>query len=134
MGDTHDVVNKPRLLVVDDDPRLLHIVTLFLGVAGYEVTSATCGEEALEAIEQHRPDLIISDVMMPGIDGVELCRRLRARPDTATVPIIMFTALSDAADIRAAHEAGANQLITKPFNLTGLGAVVKSFLPQAATA
>lgn len=120
---------KPRVLVVDDDPRLLHIVSLYLQVQSLEVISANSGEEALQLIAAGLPDLIISDVMMPGIDGIELCRRIRAQTGTNQLPIIIFTALSDDSDVDAAKKAGANMMITKPFNLIGLGEVVRSLLP-----
>jgi DNA-binding response OmpR family regulator len=116
-----------RVLVVDDDPRLLHIVAMYLGIEGYDVAIAADGAAGLSEIGKQRPDLIILDIMMPGIDGIETCRRIRADPATADVPVLMFSALSGDADVERARLAGANHLITKPFNLVGLGSVVKSF-------
>jgi two-component system cell cycle response regulator len=116
-----------RVLVVDDDPRLLHIVAMYLGIEGYDVTVAADGAAGLTEIEKQTPDLIILDIMMPGIDGIETCRRIRADPATAEVPILMFSALSGDDDVERARQVGANHLITKPFNLVGLGSVVKSF-------
>jgi DNA-binding response OmpR family regulator len=116
-----------RVLVVDDDPRLLHIVAMYLGIEGYDVAVAADGEAGLVEIEKQTPDLIILDIMMPGIDGIEACRRIRADPATAEVPILMFSALSGDDDVERARQVGANHLITKPFNLVGLGSVVKSF-------
>ena len=72
--------------------------------------------------------------MMPGIDGITLCRRIRSMPGAEALPIIVFTALSDRSDIDAAQDAGASQVITKPFNLVGLGAAVEALLPDAAAA
>ena len=116
-----------RVLVVDDEPRLLHIVAMYLGIEGYDVVTAPNGEDALAEVGRQRPDLIILDIMMPGMDGIEVCRRIRATALTTDIPVLMFTALSSDQDIERARLAGANHLITKPFNLVGLGTVVKSF-------
>ena len=113
--------------MVDDDPRLLHIVEMYLGIEGYEVRTASNGEEGLREVDTQRPDLIILDIMMPGMDGLEACRRIRANPTTADIPVLMFSALSGDDDVERARLAGANHLITKPFNLVGLGSVVRSF-------
>ena len=123
-----------RVLLVDDDVRLVHVVGLYLQVQQFDVVTAACGEEALRLLDLGLPDLIILDVMMPGIDGISLCRRIRAMPGAESLPIIMFTALSDSADLVAARDSGADQVITKPFNLTGLGAAVEALLPNAAAA
>ncbi len=117
------------ILVVDDDSRLLHIVKMYLEIEGYDVTTAENGEEGLAKVTANPPDLVILDIMMPGMDGIEACRQIRAHPSTAAVPIIMFSALSSDDDIERARVAGANHLITKPFNLVGLGSVVKTFFP-----
>jgi len=118
------------VLVVDDDPRLLQIVAMYLSIEGYDVATAYNGEDGLSEILQQRPDLVILDVMMPGMDGLEACRRIRSNPDTADIPVVMFSALSGDDDIERARLAGANNMITKPFNLIGLGAVVRSFFPS----
>jgi DNA-binding response OmpR family regulator len=117
-----------RVLVVDDDPRLLHIVAMYLRIEGYDVAVAPDGQAALAGIAEQPPDLIILDIMMPGLDGIETCRRIRADPTTSGIPVLMFSALSGDEDVERARLAGANHLITKPFNLVGLGSVVKSFL------
>ena len=116
-----------RVLVVDDDPRLLHIVAMYLGIEGYDVAMAGSGEDGLAEIAKQRPDLVILDIMMPGMDGIEACRQIRANPSTVDIPVLMFSALSGDEDVEKARLAGANHLITKPFNLVGLGSVVKSF-------
>jgi DNA-binding response OmpR family regulator len=116
-----------RVLVVDDDPRLLHIVAMYLGIEGYDVAMAANGEDGLAEVGKQRPDLIILDIMMPGMDGIEACRQIRANPDTVDIPVLMFSALSGDDDVEKARLAGANHLITKPFNLVGLGSVVRSF-------
>jgi len=114
-----------RVLVVDDDPRLLHIVAMYLGIEGYDVAVAADGEAGLAEIEKQTPDLIILDIMMPGIDGIEACRRIRANAATAQTPVLMFSALSEEAE--AARLAGADGMLPKPFNLPALAEAVKTF-------
>ena len=120
-------MTKSRVLVVDDDPRLLQIVAMYLAIEGYDVITAHNGEDGLAEISSKRPDLVILDVMMPGMDGLEACRRIRGNPNTADIPVLMFSALSGDDDIERARSAGATNMISKPFNLVGLGSVVKSF-------
>ena len=119
-----------RVLVVDDDPRLLHIVAMFLGIEGFEVITAENGEQGLALLQSKPPDLVILDVMMPGLDGLDVCRQIRSSPATAQTPVLMFTALSGDDDFARAKEAGATDMITKPFNLVSLGSVVRQFFPE----
>jgi DNA-binding response OmpR family regulator len=123
-------MSQRRILVVDDDPRLLHIVQMYLAIEEFDVATAVNGEDGLREVEANKPDLVILDIMMPGMDGIEMCRRIRTNPDTATIPVLMFSALSGDEDVERARHAGANHLITKPFNLVGLGSVVRSFFPD----
>jgi DNA-binding response OmpR family regulator len=125
---------RPRILLVDDDPRLLHIVTLYLQVQQFEVFSAADAQAALEFLGRGLPDLVICDVMMPGVDGITLCRQIRHLAGGEHLPLIVFTALSDTADLDAARDAGADRVITKPFNLGGLGQAVHELLPGAIAA
>jgi DNA-binding response OmpR family regulator len=122
-----------RILVVDDDPRLLHVVAMYLSIEGYDVDTAGNGEEGLRSLEQRRPDLVILDVMMPGIDGLEACRRIKSNPETRTIPVVLFTALSRTDDVENGRAAGANRFINKPFSLIGLGAVIRSLLTDDST-
>jgi len=119
-----------RILVVDDDPRLLHVVSMYLSIEGYDVDTAPNGEEGLQHLEAQRPDLVILDVMMPGIDGLEACRRIKSNPETRLIPVVLFTALSRTDDVESGRAAGANRFINKPFSLIGLGAVIRSFLSE----
>jgi two-component system phosphate regulon response regulator PhoB len=121
----------PRILLADDEPRLLHIVSMYLGMEGYEVTTVADGDEALVALASHAFDLAVLDVMMPGTDGIEVCRQIRAKPATHDLPVLVFTSLSADADVERARLAGANHLITKPFSLPGLGAVIRSCFDRA---
>ncbi|MEO8897357.1 MAG: response regulator [Candidatus Dormibacter sp.] len=127
---------RPRVLLVDDDSRLVHIVTLYLQVQRFEVFSAADAQSALDFLSRGLPELVICDVMMPGVDGITLCRQIRALPGGERLPLIVFTALSDTADLDAARNAGADKVICKPFNLGGLGQAVQELLPDpiAATA
>lgn len=121
-------MSRPRILLVDDDARMLRIVAMYLGQEGYDVTTASSGQACLDAAFAARPDILVIDMVMPGMHGVEACRRLRAHPPTAHVPVVMFTGAPRDDDVARAGSAGANHLITKPFNLSGLGMVVKSLL------
>lgn len=125
---------RPRVLLVDDDARLVHIVSLYLQVQQFEVSSAADATLALEQLRRGLPHLVIVDVMMPGVDGITLCRQIRAMPGGDSLPIIVFTALSDTAELEAARDAGADRVICKPFNLTGLGQAVQELLPEAIVA
>ena len=129
-----DAPSRPRVLLVDDDPRLIHIVSLYLQVQDLEVSTAGDGEQALEMLSRGLPDLLITDVMMPVMDGLTLCRNVRALPGGERVPIIVFTALDGDADLTAANGAGADRVITKPFNLTGLGDAVQTLLARVPAA
>ncbi|MHB8718594.1 MAG: response regulator transcription factor [Candidatus Dormibacteria bacterium] len=126
--------SRPRVLLVDDDPRLLHIVSLYLQVQDLEVSTAGDGEQALQMLSRGFPELLISDVMMPFIDGLTLCRRVRALPGGSRLPIIVFTALDGDSDQQAALAAGADRVITKPFNLPGLGDAVAALLGRVPAA
>jgi DNA-binding response OmpR family regulator len=102
------------ILVVDDAPDILRLMELFLKSEGYRVVSARSGDEALRLATAERPDLIILDVMMPGIGGLEVCERLRSRSETADVPVIMLSALTQPPDRVKGLRAGADDYVTKP--------------------
>lgn len=117
-----------RILVVDDENINLRLVSRLLEMEGYEVVSAQSGEAALHLIEQTAPDLALLDVMMPVMDGYELCRRLRQNPVTAQIPIVMLTALVDENDRLKGIEAGADDCLPKPFDVDVLRTMLKRFL------
>lgn len=116
------------ILVVDDENINLRLVSRLLEMEGYEVVTAQSGEAALHLIEQTRPDLALLDVMMPVMDGYELCRRLRQNPVTAQIPIVMLTALVDENDRLKGIEAGADDCLPKPFDVDVLRTILKRFL------
>jgi DNA-binding response OmpR family regulator len=119
-----------RVLVVDDDPTVSDVVRRYLERAGLAVTLAADGPAALHAFEAEHPDLVVLDLMLPGIDGLEVCRRLRAR--AGEVPIVMLTALGEEADRVLGLQLGADDYVTKPFSPRELVLRVQSVLRRVA--
>lgn len=117
-----------RLLIVDDEPNLLRAVAACLKAESYEVSTARSGREALVHLAESIPDLIVSDIRMPGIDGYQLVRQLRGSPRTALVPIIFLTAKDETADRIEGFRAGIDAYLTKPFEPEELIAVVNGIL------
>jgi class 3 adenylate cyclase len=122
------VRTPPRILIVDDNPANVDILRTRLSVHGYEIFTAADGEEAMRDAKEKQPDLILLDVMMPKVDGLEVSRRLKADPAVPFMPIIMVTSKSDTKDIVAGLEAGADEYLTKPVDQAALVARVKSML------
>ena len=117
-----------RILVVDDEIESVKLIGLMLQRRGYEIVAARSGAQALEKAQAEKPDLIILDVMMPDMDGYEVCRRLRANPGTATLPIIMFTAKTMIDDKVAGFQAGADDYLTKPVHPEELASRIEAVL------
>jgi len=115
------------ILVVDDLPQNVRLLDAVLTPRGYRVVPATSGEEALRLLAEQPPDLVLLDIFMPGVDGYEVCRRIRREPDTAYLPIVMITA-GGAQEKRTAIEAGADDFVTKPFDQAELLARVTSLI------
>lgn len=117
---------QKKVLVVDDEPHIVKAIRFYLEDEDFEVITATEGSEALDLAEKHQPDLIILDVMMPCMDGFEVCRELRSRSRTRLIPIILLTARESVEDKVRGFDLGADDYITKPFNNRELLARVKS--------
>ena len=120
--------NPPRILIVDDNETNRDILVTRLGLHNYELIQATNGEEALESARANLPDLILLDIMMPKVDGVEVCRQLKNDATMPFTPIILVTAKADSKDVVAGLEAGADEYLTKPIDQLALVARVKSVL------
>jgi DNA-binding response OmpR family regulator len=118
----------PRILIVDDHEDNIELLRARLESRGYEIDTAEDGEQALERVAAHAPDLILLDVMMPRLDGFEVVRRLKANPELPFIPIIMQTALDSTEHKVEGLDAGADDYITKPINFAELEARVKSML------
>ena len=120
------------ILAVDDEVHILELISFNLKAAGYHVVTALTGEEALKRCEVEKPSLVLLDIMLPGIDGLEVCRRLKGDRTTSNIPIIMLTARGDEVDKILGLELGADDYITKPFSVRELAARVKSLLRRVA--
>jgi len=119
-----------RILVVDDDRDTLTFLKENLKRAGYRVVTAETGEEGLDEFRHNMPDLVILDVMMPGMDGWEVLRRIKSGPRSGKVPVIMLTAQSDDADKYKGYDIGADFYVTKPFNMQKLLPVIRTMVME----
>lgn len=120
--------SKPLILMVDDVPKNLEVLGNILSREEYDLSVAINGLEALERIGEIKPDLILLDIMMPEIDGYEVCRQLQSVPETKEIPVIFLTALTETGDIVKGFHAGAVDYVTKPFNSAELLARVSTHL------
>ena len=121
----------PKILMVDDDKDLLEVTQSLLTKKGYEMATITCWEDALPAIESFQPQVILLDVFLSGIDGLDICKQLKSMPQTKHIPIIILSAYPSVAE-SVTYEYGADDFIAKPFEVNELIAKVHAVLSQTA--
>jgi DNA-binding response OmpR family regulator len=121
-------VEQHRILLVEDDPTIREMTQLSLERDGFKVSAAADGSAGLAAFREHAPDLVLLDVMLPGLDGISVCRAIR---ETSVVPVVMLTARTDAVDVVLGLEAGADDYVTKPFEPAVLAARLRAVLRRA---
>jgi len=122
-----------QVLVIEDEEDIRELVRYNLSREGYQVSIAATGEEGLASLERRRPDLVVLDLMLPGIDGLSVCRKLKGNARTETVPVVILTAKGEEADVVIGLNLGADDYITKPFSPRVLTARVRAILRRAGT-
>lgn len=127
-------MGNERVLACDDEESIRELVSYNLAKEGFAVVSVSSGEEAIRAARKDKPDVIILDLMLPGISGLDVCRRLKEDPETARIPIIMLTAKTEDADVVLGLELGADDYVTKPFSPRVLAARVRAALRRRTAA
>jgi DNA-binding response OmpR family regulator len=121
-------VSKPHVLLVDDDEDVRHMTKVSLGFEGFDVTAVEDGESGLDAARSERPDAMVLDVMMPGLDGLEVLRTIRADPSLSDLPVLILTAKAGATAEQEGWAAGATAYLTKPFTGTALAGTLRRLL------
>jgi DNA-binding response OmpR family regulator len=122
------LMENRHILIVEDEESLLKLESILLSSKGYKVTGVRDGLAALSEIEKNKPDLILLDIMMPGIDGFEVCSRIKENPDTKDIPVVMLTAKKSTADQARGIEVGADAYMTKPFKSLKIIDVISGLL------
>lgn len=123
----------PTILAIEDEEDILALLHYSLSKQGFRPLTATCGEDGVRLAREEQPDLILLDLMLPGLSGIEVCRRLKKSSDTASIPVIMLTAKGEDSDIVAGLEAGADDYVTKPFSNRVLIARIQTVLRRLRT-
>ncbi|HLQ66851.1 MAG TPA: response regulator [Candidatus Limnocylindrales bacterium] len=126
-------MSKGKILVVDDEIYIVHILDFSLGMEGYDVVTALDGEQALEKVKTEKPDLIVLDIMMPKLDGYEVCKTIKSDPGTKQIPVILLSAKGRNVDQKMGFDVGADDYITKPFSPRKLVERINQLLGQAVT-
>jgi len=126
-------MSKGKVLVVDDEIYIVHILDFSLGMEGYEVITALDGEQALERLKSDRPDLIVLDIMMPKLDGYEVCKAIKSNPATKHIPVILLSAKGRNVDQKTGYDVGADDYSTKPFSPRKLVERINQLLGQTVT-
>ena len=130
----HDDAGRPLVLVVEDEPAQAEVLLYNLEREGYRVALAPDGEEAVARIDETPPDLVVLDWMLPGISGIEICRRIRARRETRDIPVIMLTARGEEGDRVRGLDTGADDYVVKPFSVSEMVARVRAHLRRTRPA
>lgn len=123
-------MSKKKILIVEDEESLLKLESILLTSKGYEVRGVPNGMAALAALQEERPDLILLDIMLPEIDGFEVCRRIKADPATRHIPVVMLTAKKSREDMARGEQVGADWYITKPFKSAMVIETIQRFLSR----
>ncbi|MCP4344088.1 MAG: response regulator [Desulfobacterales bacterium] len=121
---------SPKILIVDDEPNIVVPLQFLMEQNGYNVAVASTGDEAISAVQQHKPDLILLDIMLPGFDGFAICQKVRANPDCRDTKIIFITAMGRDMDIAKGMALGGDEFITKPFSNSEVVTKVKKLLSE----
>ena len=116
------------ILIVDDDPKSLKLVRDMLQISGYTTIEATDGKQAVKLAKSRKPDLILMDIMMPNMDGYSACHAIKKDAETASIPVVMVTALGQALNMKLAKQIGADGYVVKPFGLKSLQSVIAGLL------
>ncbi len=119
---------KQKILIVEDEESLLKLESILLTSKGYDVRGVSNGQQALDAISEERPDLVLLDIMLPEIDGFEVCQRIKDDPETKDIPVIMLTAKKSREDMARGEKVGADWYITKPFKSAMVIETIQRFL------
>jgi two-component system alkaline phosphatase synthesis response regulator PhoP len=126
-------MSKGKILVVDDEIYIVHILDFSLGMEGYEVVTALDGEQALEKVKSEKPDLIVLDIMMPKLDGYEVCKSIKSSATTQHIPVILLSAKGRNVDQKLGFDVGADDYITKPFSPRKLVERINQLLGQTVS-
>ncbi len=121
-------MNKKKILIVEDEESLLKLESILLISKGFDVKGVANGRAALDAVAEEKPDLVLLDIMLPEIDGFEVCRQLKSNPDTRHIPVIMLTAKKSREDMVRGEKVGADWYITKPFKSAMVIETIQRFL------
>ena len=119
---------KKKILIVEDDKMICQLESIILELRGYDIISAENGQAALDILIKELPDLVLLDVMLPGVDGYAICQHIKSNPATKNIPVIMLTAKKTAEDIKKGYQMGADEYVTKPFRSAALLETIASYL------
>lgn len=121
-------MKKKRILIIEDEDSLLKLESILLTSKGYEVVGAKDGKSGLDELARCKPDLVILDIMLPGIDGFEVCKLIRGNPETQTIPVVMLTAKKSLQDNERGMQVGADAFVTKPFKSAHVIEIVETLI------